>query len=67
MAEGTEGDVTLQVKDKDGSRIFRRHAMRVTGNTTHTTIIGEMDGNRVYVRQRDGKIYVIFTDEDLYE
>jgi len=68
MVEGSEGNVTLRVDDKDGSRIFRRHAMRVNSGQTHTRMIGELDGVRVYVEQVQGSmlINVIMTTEDLY-
>jgi hypothetical protein len=67
MATEVEGTVELTVKDKEGSRIFRRQALRMQTGQTHTTLVGEVDGWRVYTRQRDGKVYVILTDEDLYE
>jgi len=67
MIEGTEGNVTLQVKDGDTSRIFRRNAVRVSGGATHTTLIGELNGIRAYIRQADGKVTVILSDEDLYQ
>ena len=66
MVESSEGNVTLRVEDKDGSRIFRRHAMRVNSGQTHTRMIGELDGVRVYVDQTDGNINLIMSTEDLY-
>ncbi len=66
MVEGTEGNVTLKVEDKDGSRIFRRHAMRVNSGLTHTRMVGELNGVRVYVDQADGNITLIMSTEDLY-
>lgn len=65
MAELTEGSVTVYVPER--SKVFRRVAMRVNSGQSLPTIIGEVDGVRVYVRERDGKIHVIMTDEDLYE
>jgi hypothetical protein len=67
VIEQAEGNITVKVKEKDGTRIFRRNAMRLNGGGTHTTLIGELDGVRCYVRERDGRVHVIMTDEDLYE
>lgn len=68
MVESSEGLVTLKVEDRDGSRIFRRHAMRVNSGQTHTRMVGELDGVRVYIEQVQGSMLynVIMTTEDLY-
>ena len=66
MITEAEGNVELAVQENAGTRIFRRHAMRVSGQT-YSTMVGELDGIRAYVRQRDGKVFVILTKDDLYE
>ena len=63
MQTHKEGLIELRSK---GS-IFRRVAMRLAGGGQYGTIVGELDGIRVYVREREGRVIVILTDEDLYE
>ena len=65
MAEQSEGSVTVYVPER--GKIFRRVAMRVNSGQSLPTVVGEIDGVRVYVRERDGRVHVIMTDEDLYE
>jgi len=65
MNEQTEGLATISVSG-DG-RAFRRVAMRLDNRGQFTTLVGELDGVRAYVRERDGKVQVILSKEDLYE
>ena len=65
MIEITEGKITIRTEE-DG-RIFRRTAMRLNGTGQYGTLVGELKGIRAYVREREGQVHVILTDEDLYE
>jgi hypothetical protein len=62
------GDVTPGVDlEVHGGRVFKRHAFRVVDQTSWTTMVGELDGVRVYCRERGGRMKVIVSKEDLYE
>jgi hypothetical protein len=50
-----------------GGMVFRRNAFRVVDQTTWPTMVGELDGVRVYCRERGGRVKVIMSKDDLYE
>ena len=53
--------------DVHGGRTFLRHAIPVKTKQDLVTMIGELDGIKVYCRERGGRVKVIMTKEDLYE
>jgi hypothetical protein len=62
------GDVIPGVDlEVHGGRTFRRNAFRVVDQTTWPTMVGELDGVRVYCRERGGRVKVIMSKDDLYE
>jgi hypothetical protein len=50
-----------------GGRTFKRHAIRVKDHSHWETMVGELDGVRVYCRERGGRVKVILSKEDLFE
>lgn len=62
------GDVVPGVDvEVRGGTVWKRHAYRVKNGLTLTTMVGELDGVKAYCRERDGRMKVIVSKEDLYE
>ena len=64
-AAGMRVGMTMQAGE---SRIFKRRAMRPFaqgGSRQECMLVGELDGVRTYVVERDGQVHIVITREDL--